>query len=63
MCAKGLLEIDKKGSNSYSLVPIESINSNKLKPDEKYLYDKICNKKKIDVNIWKKIGKRWIQEI
>ena len=51
MCAKGLLKIDKRGSNSYSLVLIESINSNKLKPDEKYLYDKICNKKKIDVNI------------
>lgn len=57
LCAKGLLEIDKKGSNSYSLVPIESINSNILKPDEEYLYDKICNKKKIDVNIWTKLVK------
>ncbi len=57
MCAKGLLKIDKRGSNSYSLVLIESINSNKLKPDEKYLYDKICNKKKIDVNIWTKLVK------
>ena len=43
---------EKKGENQYELIPLKDKNSKKLKKDENYLYETICNKEKIDINKW-----------
>ena len=52
LCAKGFLKIDKKDENHYELKPLLDKNSEILKKDEKYLYDKICKKEKINMSTW-----------
>ena len=52
LCAKGFLKIEKKEENHYELEPLPNKNSKTLKKDEKYVYDKICKKEKINMNTW-----------
>ena len=52
LCARGFLQIEKKGENQYELIPLKDKNSKELKKDENYLYETICKKEKIDVNKW-----------
>ena len=52
LCAKGFLKIEKKEENHYKLEPLSNKNSEILKKDEKYLYDRICKKEKINMNTW-----------
>ena len=52
LCAKGFLKIEKKEENHYKLEPLPNKNSKTLKKDEKYVYDKICKKEKINMNTW-----------
>ena len=52
LCARGFLQIEKKGENQYELIPLKDKNSKELKKDESYLYETICNKEKIDINKW-----------
>ncbi len=57
LCARGFLQIEKKGENQYELIPSKDKNSKELKKDENYLYETICKKEKIDVNKWIKFVK------
>lgn len=57
LCARGFLQIEKKGENQYELIPLKDKNSKELKKDENYLYETICKKEKIDVNKWIKFVK------
>ena len=52
LCAKGFLKIKKKEENHYKLGPLPNKNSEILKKDEKYLYDRICKKEKINMSTW-----------
>ena len=52
LCAKGFLKIKKKEENHYELEPLPNQNSEILKKDEKYLYDRICKKEKINMSTW-----------
>ena len=52
LCAKGFLKIEKKEENHYALEPLSNQNSETLKKDEKYLYDTICKKEKINMSTW-----------
>ena len=52
LCAKGFLKIEKKEENHYELNSLLNKDSGTLKKDEKYLYDKICKKEKINMSTW-----------
>ena len=52
LCAKGFLKIEKKEENHYELEPLPNQNRETLKKDEKYLYDRICKKEKINMSTW-----------
>ena len=52
LCAKGFMKIEKKEENHYELIPLKNQDIDKLKKDEKYLYDKICKKEKINMSTW-----------
>ena len=55
LCAKKYFDIRKVGENRYTLEKGSNQNSNILPTDEKYLYDKIVAKEKIDFYEWKEI--------
>ena len=52
LCAKGFLKIEKKEENHYELKVVPNKEEELLKKDEKYLYNKICKKEKINLNTW-----------
>ena len=52
LCAKGFLKIEKKEENHYEIKSLQDKDGETLKKDEKYLYDKICKKEKINMNTW-----------
>ncbi len=52
LCAKGFLKIEKKKEYHYELIALRNQDNETLKKDEKYLYDKICKKEKINMNTW-----------
>ena len=52
LCAKGFLKIEKKEEIYYELEPLSNQNSETLKKNEKYLYDRICKKEKINTSTW-----------
>ncbi len=52
LCAKGFLKIEKKEENHYELNSLQDKDGETLKKDEKYVYDKICKKEKININTW-----------
>lgn len=55
LCAKKYLDIRKTKENNYTLEKGTNQDSNILPADEKYLYDKIVSKQKIDFYEWKEI--------
>lgn len=52
LCAKGFLKIEKKEENRYELKALPNKDDETLKKDEKYLYNKIYKKEKINLNTW-----------
>lgn len=55
LCAKKYLNIKQEREKNYSLEIGTNKNINLLPEDEKYLYDKIVKKEKINYSEWKKI--------
>lgn len=55
LCAKKYLNIKQEREKNYSLEIGTNKNINLLPEDEKYLYDKIVKKEKINYSKWKKL--------